>query len=50
MRILLTFIELSIGHMTEDHVQEQHMINHIIKKYIQEYVIIEDYEKDHSEK
>ncbi len=33
--ILLAFSELSAGHMTEDHVIEQYMIDHIIKDYEQ---------------
>ncbi len=50
-KILLAFSELSAGHVTEDHVQEQHVINHVVEDhYLQYHVTIEDQVEDYPDR
>ena len=48
--VLLTFSELSAGHITEDYVQNQHVTDHVVEVYDPQYhVTTEDHMKDYLE-
>ncbi len=48
--MLLAFMKLLAGHMTEDHMQEQYVTDHVVEDHdLQYHVITEDHLEDHSE-
>ena len=47
---VLVFSELSAGYVTEDHVQRQHVTDHVVEDHdLQYHVTIKDHVEDHSE-